>query len=278
MPRCTCRKFQTPAGPPVFETLDYAVHEGVAVLRLNRPLQHNAVNSLMSRELPAAWAHFNNDATAIVAIVTGTGDKAFCAGADLRDLPSLDGPASAATLESIRWTSLANQVWKPVICAVNGLTVGGGLHFVADSDLVIAAATATFSDSHVNVGLVAGLEPVSLCRRMPLQAVLRMALVGGRERLSAQRAYELGLVGEVVAAEALLPRAFEIAAMIKLNSPLAMARTKQAIWEATELGLSAGLQNAWRLVMEQLQHADAAEGPKAFTEKRAPRWLPPEGR
>ena len=157
---------------------------------------------------------------------------------------------------------------------MNGLTVGGGLHFVADSDLVIAATSATFFDTHVAVGLVAGLEPVSLCQRMPIQAVLRMALMGAGERLSAQRAYELGMVGEVVPAEQLLARAFELAALLKVNSPSAMARTKQAIWEAAEQGLGQGLQNAWRLMMEQARHPDVAEGVNAFVEKRAPRWRP----
>ncbi len=258
----------------MFETLDYQVTDGVALLTLNRPRQHNAVNSVMSRELPLAWERFRNDPEAIVAIITGAGEKAFCTGADVRDVPELNAPAERATLESIRWTSLQNRIWKPVICAVNGLTVGGGLHFVADSDLVIAATSAMFFDTHVAVGLVAGLEPVSLCQRMPIQAVLRMALMGAGERLSAQRAYELGMVGEVVPADRLLARAFELAALLKVNSPSAMARTKQAIWEAAEQGLSQGLQNAWRLMMEQARHPDVAEGVNAFVEKRAPRWRP----
>jgi enoyl-CoA hydratase/carnithine racemase len=195
-------------------------------------------------------------------------------GADLADLPATDGEGRNGTLASIRWTSLQNAVWKPVICAVNGMAVGAGLHFVADSDIVIAAEHATFFDTHVKVGLVAGMEPVTLARKMPLEAVLRMTLVGGNERMNAARAQALGLVGEVVPPDRLLARAFEVAAMIKGNSPAAMARSKRAIWEGAERGLGAALEHAWELIMQQNDHPDIEEGARAFLEKRAPRWRP----
>ena len=255
-----------------FETVNYDVQDGVALITLNRPEQRNAVNSVASRELPAIWQYFENDDSALVAIVTGAGDKAFCTGADLVDLPDTTDDDSESTLQSIRWTSLQNQVWKPVICAVNGMVVGGGLHFVADSDIVIAAENATFFDTHVKVGLVSGLEPVGLCRRMPIEAVLRMALVGGDERMSAQRAYELGMVGEVVPAAELLITARNLANKIKNNSPAALARTKKAIWQSQEMGLHEGLENAWQLILEQNIHPDMKEGIAAFVERRNPVW------
>ncbi len=261
-----------------FETLSYEVDAGVALITLNRPEQRNAVNSVASRELPALWQHFEQDDSAVVAIITGAGEKAFCTGADLVDLPETDGDDSGdgknSTLRSIRWTSLQNQVWKPVICAVNGMVVGGGLHFIADSDIVIAADNATFFDTHVKVGLVSGLEPVGLCRRMPMEAVLRMALVGGDERMSVQRAYELGMVGEVVPAAELLSTARALADKIKKHSPAALARTKKAIWQSQEMGLHQGLENAWELIMEQNSHPDIGEGVAAFVERRSPVWQP----
>jgi E-phenylitaconyl-CoA hydratase len=260
--------------PMDFETLTYEVDQGVALITLNRPEQRNAINSVASRELPAVWKYFEKDDSAVVAIVTGAGEKAFCTGADLVDLPDTDGDGSQSTLQSIRWTSLQNQVWKPVICAVNGMVVGGGLHFIADSDIVIAAEHATFFDTHVKVGLVSGLEPVGLCRRMPMEAVLRMALVGGDERMSAQRAYELGMVGEVVAGADLLATARGLADKIKNHSPAALARTKKAIWQSQEMGLHEGLENAWQLIMEQNSHADIGEGVAAFIERRSPVWQP----
>jgi E-phenylitaconyl-CoA hydratase len=265
-----------------YQTLSYDVQDGVAVITLNRPQQRNAVNALMSRELPQVWQQFNQDKTAVVAILTGAGDKALCTGADLADLPETDGEPDEqgrkwGTLASIRWTSLQNKIWKPVICAVNGMVVGGGLHFVADSDIVIAADSATFFDTHVKVGLVAGLEPVSLVRKMPFDAVMRMALTGGNERMSAQRAYELGMVGEIVPAAELMTRAHALADLIKTNSPVALARSKKAIWEAKEKGLHAALDNAWGYIMDQNSHPDIAEGGKAFMDRRAPQWQPYAG-
>ena len=228
----------------------------------------------MSCELPALWKQFEADDEAIVAIVTGAGDKAFCTGADLADLPETDGEGTSGSLKSISWTSLQNEVWKPVICAVNGMTIGGGLHFVADSDIVIAAESATFFDTHVKVGLVAGLEPVCLARKMPLEAVLRMMLVGGNERLSATRARKLGMVGEVVPGDCLLARAREVAAMVRGNSPAAMAKTKQAIWCGADRGLADATQQAWDLIMAHSAHPDYEEGGKAFLERRPPEWKP----
>ena len=257
-----------------YQTIEYTVEDGVAEIRLNRPDAHNAVNSVMSRELPAVWREFEADDDAVVAILSGAGERSFCAGADLADLPETEGEGHNGNLEGFRWTSLQNQVWKPVICAVNGTTVGGGLHFVADSDIVIAADTATFFDTHVKVGLVAGLEPVCLARKMPLEAVLRMILVGGNERMSAAHARELGMVGELVSPERLMERAREVAALVKGNSPAAMARTKQAIWRGADVGLSQALEQAWQLIMDQNNHPDLEEGGQAFLERRPPQWRP----
>jgi enoyl-CoA hydratase/carnithine racemase len=173
-----------------------------------------------------------------------------------------------------RLTAIQNRCWKPVITAVNGMVCGGGLHFVADSDLVICSETASFFDTHVKVGLIAGLEPVGLARRLPLEAVLRMALLGGSERLDAQHALGLGLVGEVLPAGRLLPRARELAAKISEHSPAALARTKQAIWESLDVGLDQALERTWKLITEHTRHPDLDEGSRAFVEKRRPRWAP----
>lgn len=244
----------------------YEFSDGIALITLDREAMGNSIDVAMGEALPGIWEQFRDDPRARVAIITGAGSKCFCTGADVTDPPRPD------SLESIRWTSLQNKVWKPVICAVNGMAVGGGLHFVADSDIVIAAGHATFFDTHVKVGLAAGLEPVSLCRRMSMHAVLRMALLGGAERMSAQAALAAGLVSEVIEGEALRSRAFELAGMIGQHSPSALARTKRAIWESAEYGLHEGLRNAWALVAEQAAHPDFEEGARAFRERRAPRW------
>ncbi len=257
-----------------FTTLNYKVLDKIAIITLNRPDQYNAVNSTMSQELPLVWEAFKKDPSAIVAIITGSGEKAFCTGADLTDLPDMNDKPGKASLESIKWTPLQNDVWKPVICAVNGMTCGGGLHFIADSDIIISSDSATFFDTHVKVGLVAGLEPVGLSRKIPLEAVLRMSLVGGGERMSAQKALDIGLVGEIIPNNKLMDRAKEIADLIKVHSPSALARTKKAIWHSKEKGLNESLEYAWKLISEQNIHPDFEEGGKAFIEKRPPKWKP----
>ncbi|HQR02777.1 MAG: enoyl-CoA hydratase/isomerase family protein [Proteobacteria bacterium] len=255
-----------------FTTLEYSVTDGIARIVLNRPDRLNAINQAMSLELPRVWQRFETDPEARVAIFTGAGQRALCTGADLLEPPETD---TAQSIDSIRWTPLQNQVSKPVICAVNGMAVGGGLHFVADADIVIAADNAWFSDPHVAVGFVSGLEPVMLARRIPLGHVLRMALMGGAERVSAVLAERMGLVSEVVPADGLQARALELASAIARHSPAALARTKQAIWQSLDKGLQASLENAWQLIIGHTQHPDFSEGPRAFAEKRPPQWKKP---
>jgi enoyl-CoA hydratase/carnithine racemase len=266
-----------------FETLLYEIDGGVATITLNRPDRHNAFTVVMGRELKQVWAEVKRDPAVVCAIVTGAGDKAFCTGMDVADVA--DGSASeTARMEReggrpfyFFLTALQNQCWKPVITAVNGMVVGGGLHFIADSDLILAAEHATFFDTHVKVGLVAGLEPVGLARRIPLEAVLRMALLGGAERMTAQQALALGLVGEVLPRERLLPRARELAAKIAEHSPTALARSKQAIWASLDTGLQDALDRAEQIIEAHGGHPDLPEGSRAFVEKRKPRWAPYTG-
>jgi enoyl-CoA hydratase/carnithine racemase len=266
---------------PRFETLDYAVADGVASITLNRPERHNAFDMRMARELAAAWQAVKSDPAVVCAIVTGAGDKAFCTGMDVAEVASGRTRREADDAEqSTPWnrlTAIQNQCWKPVIAAVNGMVVGGGLHFVVDADLVVCSETATFSDTHVKVGLIAGLEPVGLARKIPLEAVLRLALLGGAERMSAAEAHRLGMVGEVVPPERVLPRARELAAMMSRHSPTALALTKRCIWESLDRGLDEALERTWAVIREHTAHPDLQEGAQAFVEKRAPRWAPYTG-
>src|SRR5262249_31512284 len=153
-----------------------------------------------------------------VVIVTGAGERAFCAGVD--NFESRDEKETIPAAQ--RWfqpalqhiTARQNQIYKPVICAVNGVCAGGGFYFVNDSDLVLCAESATFVDPHVTTGRVAALEPIGLTRRIPFAIVMELALLGSQRRINAQRAYEVGLVNQVVPPAALLPTALELAAMI----------------------------------------------------------------
>ncbi len=262
------------------ETLLYETRDRVAIITLNRPERLNAINTAMSRELPLAWREVMRDPDVVCAILTGAGDRALCTGFDMHDFASgrtdVGDPAEAGSLSAVRFTALQNRCWKPVITAVNGMATGGGMHFVAGSDLVVAAEHAEFFENHVAVGMMSGLEPVSLLRRMPLEAVMRLSLLGGAERMSARRAHELGLVGDVLPADQVMPRALELAEKIARSSPAALMATKRSIWESLDHGLSAALENTWSIMREHTAHPDATEGPRAFAAKRAPAWRPVE--
>ena len=151
---------------------------------------------------------------------------------------------------------------KPVITAVNGICAGGAFHWVADADIVIAASDAQFFDPHVSVGQVVSLEAIGLIRKMPAEAVMRMALVGRYERMPATRAYELGMVSEVVdPPERLREAAQELAEKIAANSPAAMAATKRALWGALEAGLTDACRAGAQDLVSMWGHPDQAEGP-----------------
>ena len=261
-----------------FETLLYETRDGVATITLNRPDRHNAFNLTMAGELKQVWTAVKADPEVVCVILTGAGERALCTGMDIADVASGEAKGTGElSREDAPWfqlTAIQNRCWKPVITAVNGMVVGGGLHFVADSDLIVCAEHATFFDTHVKVGLIAGIEPVGLARRIPLEAVLRMALLGGAERMTAAQALELGLVGEVVPTAELMPRARELAAMIAQHSPTALARSKRAIWESLDGGLDDALEQTWQAINEHTAHPDLQEGSTAFVERRKPRWAP----
>ena len=142
-------------------------------------------------------------------------------------------------------------------------------------DIVLASENAAFTDTHVNVGMVGALENVGLAKRMPLGSALRMTLMGRAYRMPAQRAYQLGLVDELVATPAdLMPAAEEMARAMLKNSPQAMALSKEAVWGAAESGYRDALEKGWGLVRLHWGHPDFLEGPRAFGEQREPRWDP----
>jgi enoyl-CoA hydratase/carnithine racemase len=167
-------------------------------------------------------------------------------------------------------------VWKPVIAAVNGTCAGGGLHFVADADIVIAVPDATFFDPHVSIGQVTAYEAIALLRKIPAEAIMRMALLGRHERIGTARALELGLISEIVEPAAdLRERAQALGEEIARNSPAALAATKRALWGALEYGLTEACKAGARELVSLWGHPDQEEGPRAFAEKREPRWMAP---
>ena len=256
------------------ENLGYERRGPVALVTLDNPARGNAVTARMHAGLRAVWQDVAADDDVRVVVVTGAGDRHFCTGADVEALAERGTVAagSGPLAEELFYTARNNRVWKPMICAVNGLAAAAGLHFVADADIVVASTSAAFTDTHVNVGMVGAVENIGLLHRLPLGTVMRMTLVGRGFRLPAERAEQLGLVDELVAPDRLLPAAFEIAEAIAANSPTAVARSLEAIWGAFERPYTEALEFGWDLVKAHRGHPDAREGPRAFVEKRPPKW------
>jgi E-phenylitaconyl-CoA hydratase len=255
-----------------YSGFDYSKSEGIATVRLNRPEVGNSFSREMRDSILRIWADVRADSQVRVILITGTGPRHFCTGADVSQIAQTGSTPSGGGDTAIVWSPIQNGIWKPVICAVNGVAAGGGLHFVADADIVVAADTAAFMDTHVTVGQVGAVENIGLAHRMPLGTVLRMTLQGRSYRLSAQRAYELGLVDELTTPEQLLPTARRIALDIAANSPTAVQLSKKAIWDSIGQPREQALASAWAVAQGHWTHPDFTEGAQAFAEKRPPVW------
>jgi enoyl-CoA hydratase/carnithine racemase len=261
------------------ETIRYEVEDRTATITFDRPDQLNAVNPAMVAELRRAYAAAEADESVWTVIVTGAG-RAFCAGADVTEIPE-DGrvvypepylstyPQWEAPQEA---TPPFRTMTKPILAAVNGLCCGAGLDLVTTGDIAIASDRAEFFDPHVSIGLVSGREMVRLARVLPLNVAMRVALTGRHERLGAQRAYELGLVSEVVPHERLMDRAREVAALVNRNAPLAVRGTRLAIRKGLDLPLHEAEVLAEAFRERVVRTDDAREGPQAFVDKREPKW------
>jgi len=261
-----------------YEHLIVERHGPVGWLINNRPEQLNAMNNAMRDEFALAWTELDADPDVRVIVHTGTG-RAFQTGVDVSEVAT-DGIGFERYRESIEsfdlhFTSWHQQVWKPVITAVNGLCAGGAFHWVADADIVIAASDAQFFDPHVSVGQVVSIEAIGLMRKIPAEAVMRMAFLGKYERMPAERALQLGMISEIVdPPERLRERAQELGETVAKNSPAAMAATKKALWAALEHGLTDASRIGAQHMMSMWGHPDQDEGPRAFAEKRDPNWQP----
>ncbi len=260
------------------EGVIYEKRDGIATITLNRPDRGNSLTPSMQRVIRAIWEDVRENRDVRVAILTAAGERHFCTGFDLSQSDADDAGdvfANRPLADAIHWSPYQNRVWKPVICCVNGLCVGGGHHFVVDSDIVIASRNASFMDTHVNVGMVGAIENIGLAKRLPLGTALRMTLMGSSYRLPAERAYQLGLVDELVdTPQEARDLAQEMALQLQKNSPQAMALSKKSIWNSLEQGYEESLHAGWDLLRSHWTHPDFEEGPKAFAEKRAPVWNP----
>jgi enoyl-CoA hydratase/carnithine racemase len=227
-----------------YSTIRYeTTPDHVATVTLDRPEALNAFDRTMCEEMRSAWQRIKADPAVHAVVLRAAGDRAFCAGLDVKkaygqpdDVWNHEDPGE---LLSPKW----QKVWKPVVCAVQGMCTAGAFYFVNEADVVICSQDATFFDSHVTYGMVSALEPVGLMRRIGLGETLRIALSGNDERVCAETALRIGLVSEVVARDQLWPRAHEIAAGIASKPTAATQGTVRAIWES--------LDRPYRAAMEQ---------------------------
>jgi len=260
-----------------YRTLSVERRGQVGWLVFDRPGVGNAMDATMLAELERAWAELDGDPDVRVIVNTGNG-AAFQTGLDVqqltRDKEALREQSRRTRDATLKLTGWHNGVWKPVIAAVNGVCAGGGLHFVADADIVLASSAASFLDPHVSIGQVTAYEVIALARKAPMEAILRMALVGRHERISAERAREIGILSEVVEPERLRDAAQELGEKIARNSPTALAHTKRALWGTLELGLTDACRAGAQELVAMWGHPDQIEGPLAFAEKREPQWQP----
>lgn len=226
-----------------FETilLDFNHADRVATITLNRPDQLNAFNRTLCEEMAAAWRLVKLDTATNAVVLRAAGSRAFSAGLDIKtpygQPENIWNHEDPGELLSPKW----QKMFKPVVCAVQGMCTAGAFYFVNESDVVICSQDATFFDSHVSAGLVCALEPIGLMRRIGLGETLRIALMGNDERVSADTALRIGLVTEVVPTGDLWSRAHQIAATIAAKPPSATQGTVKAIWESLDKPYRAAL-------------------------------------
>ncbi|WP_067901528.1 enoyl-CoA hydratase/isomerase family protein [Nocardia vaccinii] len=228
---------------PAFETIRLEVEpdDRVATITLNRPERLNAFDRTMCEEMIRAWHLVKSEDSVNAVVLRAAGSRAFSAGLDIKK--SYGQPDSVWHHEdpgealSPKW----QKMWKPVVCAVQGMCTAGGFYFVNEADVVICSSDATFFDSHVSTGLVSALEPIGLRRRIGLGETLRIALMGNDERVCAETALRIGLVSEIVAPGQLWQRAHRIAAAIAAKPAAATQGTVKAIWESLDKPYRAAL-------------------------------------
>jgi enoyl-CoA hydratase/carnithine racemase len=244
-----------------------------ALVVLDRPEKGNALSAHdLRHELPEIWRAIRADTTMRAVVVTGAGDRTFTSGIDVTDPEVLEWMSSADEPPPLRYTGRQFDVWKPILTAVNGRCFGGGLWFLGDCDFALAAEHATFANPGVSVGVVTASSSVSLARRGRYADVLRMALFGRHDALTAEDALRAGFVQRVTPSDRLLDTALADAAAIARNSPAAVERMLRTLWAAQSmtsgdaLALADAVQAGWR------EHPDAREGPMALAERREPRW------
>jgi enoyl-CoA hydratase/carnithine racemase len=254
-------------------TILYDLKGSIARVTINRPEAMNAFDLETARLMAERLEEFDRDSELRVAIITGAGETSFCAGADLKKMHGGSHAGGIGELwdaERQRRLGQRLQVAKPVIAAINGYCLAGGLELALGCDIRICSTTASFGAPEARWGILHGFGAMRLPRTVPMSVAMEMLLTG--ERIAAQRAYEIGLVSRVVAPAALLATAEQIAENIAHNGPLAIRVIKDLAWRGSHTHPDDMLK--YYAAVTALIHAteDAKEGPRAFSEKRTPKF------
>jgi enoyl-CoA hydratase/carnithine racemase len=259
--------------PGDLRTLVYEVRDHVATVTLNRPEVHNAFNGRMQEELAAVWQHVRHVEDVRAVVVTGAGDRAFCTGIDRSDIPT-DEEFDPFTYDDPgrRIGPKSQSLWKPVIAAVNGMACGGAFYLLGESDIIVAADTATFFDPHVTYGMTASFEPILLGCRMSFGDLVRMTLMGASERLSARTAREAGLVTEVVPAGDLMDASDALASAIAAQPPTTVQATLRTLWAARDLSPGQALELGNVFLQLGTTARALREGQDTFARQERPQW------
>ena len=267
-----------------YETVRFEKADGIAWVTLNRPEVRNAINQKMQDELHALWhgLRYDDDVRCVVLAAEG---ESFCTGIDRGEAISEDNTAGIAEGNFPGYPTpwmyddpgrdigpKSCDLWKPVIAAVQGIACGGAFYMLGETEFIIASDDAVFFDPHVTYGMTAAFEPIQLLAKMPFQEVMRMALLGADERMSAERAREVGLVSEVVPRAELRERV-EWAAGVIANAPaLAVQGTMRALWTALEVPRSQGIGVANLFTRIGTDAASLREGQERFASGQRPKW------
>ena len=237
----------------------------IIIITINRPEARNALNSEVRQGLNQAYADLRDDPNLWVAILTGAGDKAFSAGADIKEFRP--GPSTATAGEVLH----PDQIWKPFIAAINGYALGGGLELAMQCDIRLAAEHARLGQPEINIGFMPGAGGTQRLPRFVPRAMAAQILLLG-EPIDAQEAYRIGLVNKVVPLDQLLPTAKQWAETICRKGPVGVRASKEAMIRGYGLPLNEGLKIERELVQSVRMSEDFAEGTRAFVEKRPPQY------
>lgn len=241
--------------------------DGIAIVTINRPDQRNCLSREVREGLRAAWSRFEADDAARIAILTGSGDKAFCAGGDLKEMVETGMKVPPRDMFPVPYENISLS--KPTIAAVNGVAFAGGWMIAQACDLCVAADNAKFAITEVKVGRGSPWA-APLIHMIPQRIYMEIVLTG--KPITARRAYEIGLVNRVVEPGQALDAALELAREVLEGAPLSVKAARETVMLATEMGRADALEAAWAAHEECYNSHDAQEGPRAFAEKRKPVW------